>query len=39
MKKHILEITSTHTSSSNVDNPVRSLKIRRPSKLMNKVVN
>ncbi|CAD8161834.1 unnamed protein product [Paramecium octaurelia] len=39
MKKHILEITSAHTSNTNVDNPVRSLKIRRPSKLIGKVVN
>ncbi|CAD8100101.1 unnamed protein product [Paramecium sonneborni] len=39
MKKYILEITSAHTSSSNIDNPVRSLKIRRPSKLTNKIVN
>ncbi|CAD8178676.1 unnamed protein product [Paramecium pentaurelia] len=39
MKKHILEITSAHTSNTNVDNPIRSLKIRRPSKLMGKVVN
>ncbi|CAD8107565.1 unnamed protein product [Paramecium primaurelia] len=39
MKKHVLEISSTHTSNSNIENPVRSLKIKRPSKLISKIVN
>ncbi|CAD8094986.1 unnamed protein product [Paramecium sonneborni] len=37
MKKQILKITSSNTSNTNTDNPVRSLKIKRPSKLIDKV--
>ncbi|CAD8177671.1 unnamed protein product [Paramecium octaurelia] len=39
MKKHVLEISSVHSSNSNIENPIRSLKIKRPSKLIGKIVS
>ncbi|CAD8093269.1 unnamed protein product [Paramecium sonneborni] len=41
IRKHILESSNIQSSNKNIENPhlIRSLKIRRPSKLISKVVN